>query len=81
MSPMPAEKRNEMSLIAEIRQRKLVQWTVAYFAAAFALLQGIDVVALERAYRQPDGQRPFIKADPGIKNSSPTRAIRRCCKS
>jgi len=32
-------------LLAELRQRKLVQWAVAYVAAAFALLQGIDIVA------------------------------------
>ncbi len=34
-----------MSLIAELKQRKLVQWAVAYVAAVFALLQGIDIVA------------------------------------
>lgn len=34
-----------MSLFAELKQRKLVQWTLAYMAAAFALLQGIDIVA------------------------------------
>ena len=28
-----------------LQQRKLVQWAVAYVAAAFALLQGIDIVA------------------------------------
>src|SRR5262252_8096850 len=28
-----------------LRERKLVQWAIAYVAAAFALLQGIDVVA------------------------------------
>ena len=28
-----------------LRQRKLVQWTLAYIAAAFALLQGTDIVA------------------------------------
>lgn len=28
-----------------LKQRKLVQWSVAYVAAAFALLQGIDIVA------------------------------------
>src|SRR5215469_2516542 len=27
-----------------LKQRKLVQWAIAYFAAAFALLQGIDIV-------------------------------------
>ena len=39
-----------MSLIAELRQRKLVQWAVAYVAAAFALLQGIDIVAQRFAW-------------------------------
>jgi DNA-binding transcriptional LysR family regulator len=33
------------SFFARLKQRKLVQWTVAYVAAAFALLQGIDIVA------------------------------------
>ncbi|MGH8163014.1 MAG: hypothetical protein ACREP1_01620 [Rhodanobacteraceae bacterium] len=28
-----------------LKQRKLVQWAVAYVAAAFALLQGLDIVA------------------------------------
>ena len=28
-----------------LKQRKLVQWTLGYVAAAFALLQGIDIVA------------------------------------
>ena len=28
-----------------LKQRKLVQWAVGYVAAAFALLQGIDIVA------------------------------------
>src|SRR5437868_14395300 len=31
--------------LERLKQRKLVQWTVAYIAAAFALLQGVDVVA------------------------------------
>jgi TolB-like protein len=31
--------------IARLRQRKLVQWALAYVAAAFALLQGADIVA------------------------------------
>jgi adenylate cyclase len=34
-----------MGLLAELKQRKLVQWAVAYVAAAFALLQGLDIVA------------------------------------
>src|SRR3954468_9831475 len=35
----------EASFIAQLKERKLVQWTAAYVAAAFALLQGIDIVA------------------------------------
>ena len=31
--------------LQELKQRKLVQWTVAYVAAVFALLQGVDIVA------------------------------------
>jgi len=31
--------------LQRLKQRKLVQWTLAYVAAAFALLQGIDIVA------------------------------------
>jgi TolB-like protein len=30
--------------IEHLKQRKLVQWAVAYVAAAFALLQGVDIV-------------------------------------
>ena len=32
-------------IFQRLKQRKLVQWAVAYAAAAFALLQGIDIVA------------------------------------
>ena len=32
-------------LFARLKQRKLVQWAVAYVAFAFALIQGADVVA------------------------------------
>ena len=32
-------------LWARLKQRKLVQWALAYAAAAFALLQGLDIVA------------------------------------
>jgi len=31
--------------LERLRQRKLVQWALAYVAAAFALLQGVDIVA------------------------------------
>ena len=36
---------SELKFFAQLKERKLVQWTVAYVAAAFALLQGIDIVA------------------------------------
>jgi serine/threonine-protein kinase len=32
-------------LLQRLRERKLVQWALAYAAAAFALLQGVDIVA------------------------------------
>jgi TolB-like protein/Flp pilus assembly protein TadD len=41
-----------------LKERKLVQWAVAYVAAAFALLQGIDVVAQQFGW--PDGLRRGI---------------------
>ena len=31
--------------LERLKQRKLVQWAIAYVAAAFALLQGIDIIA------------------------------------
>ncbi len=39
--------------LQRLKQRKLVQWAVAYIAAAFALLQGIDIVAHQFGW--PDG--------------------------
>ncbi len=36
--------------LQRLKERKLVQWTVAYIAAAFALLQGIDIVAQRFAW-------------------------------
>jgi TolB-like protein/Tfp pilus assembly protein PilF len=39
-----------MSLIDDLKQRKLVQWAAAYVAAVFALLQGIDIVAQRFAW-------------------------------
>ena len=41
--------------LQRLKQRKLVQWGVAYVAAAFALLQGIDIVAQQFAW--PEGVR------------------------
>ena len=31
--------------LQRLKQRKIVQWSIAYVAAAFALLQGMDIVA------------------------------------
>ncbi|MGH8233644.1 MAG: tetratricopeptide repeat protein [Rhodanobacteraceae bacterium] len=41
-----------MSLIDNLKQRKLVQWAIAYIAFAFALIQALDVVA--DSYHWPD---------------------------
>jgi TolB-like protein/Flp pilus assembly protein TadD len=44
-----------------LKERKLVQWAVAYVAAAFALLQGIDIIASRFGW--PDWiERAFIIA-------------------
>ena len=37
--------------LERLKQRKLVQWALAYIAAAFALLQGIDIIARASAGR------------------------------
>ena len=44
--------------LARLKQRKLVQWAIAYVAAAFALLQGIDIVAQQFGW--PEGMRRGI---------------------
>ena len=44
--------------LQRLKQRKLVQWTLAYVAAAFALLQGIDIVAQQFGW--PEGVRRGI---------------------
>jgi len=36
------EGKRMMSLLAELRQRKLVQWALAYVAAAFAFKGGLS---------------------------------------
>src|SRR5207344_1561799 len=41
-----------------LKERKLVQWAVAYVAAAFALLQAIDIVAQQFGW--PEGVRRGI---------------------
>jgi TolB-like protein/Flp pilus assembly protein TadD len=44
--------------LARLKQHKLVQWAIAYVAAAFALLQGIDIVAQQFGW--PEGVRRGI---------------------
>src|SRR5947199_753788 len=44
--------------LQRLKQRKLVQWAIAYVAAAFALLQGIDIVAQQCGW--PEGVRRGI---------------------
>ena len=44
--------------IARLKRRKLVQWAVAYVAFAFALIQGVDVVAQQFGW--PEGVRRGI---------------------
>jgi len=42
-------------LLEHLKQRKVVQWSLAYVAFAFALLQGLDIVAQQFGW--PDGVR------------------------
>jgi TolB-like protein/Tfp pilus assembly protein PilF len=44
--------------LQRLKQRKLVQWALAYGAAAFALLQGLDIVAQQFGW--PEGVRRGI---------------------
>ena len=44
--------------LQRLRQRKLVQWAIAYVVAAFALLQGIDIIAQQFGW--PEGLRRGI---------------------
>jgi TolB-like protein/Tfp pilus assembly protein PilF len=44
--------------LQRLKQRKLVQWAVAYVAAAFALLQGLDIVGQQFGW--PEGVRRGI---------------------
>ena len=52
------ERRPMNEFLQRLKQRKLVQWGVAYIAAAFALLQGIDIVAQQFGW--PEGVRRGI---------------------
>jgi len=52
--------------IERLKQRKLVQWSVAYAAAAFALLQGIDLVAAKFGWPDSIGRFLIIAACVGF---------------
>lgn len=52
-------------LIQRLRERKLMQWALAYAAAAFALLQGADIVAQRFAW--PAAVMRSIRRDPRFK--------------
>src|SRR5437762_13752637 len=45
-------------LFRRLKERKLVQWVAAYVAAAFALLQGIDIVA--QRFSWPEQTMRFV---------------------
>ena len=45
--------------LQRLKQRKLVQWTLAYIAAAFALLQGIDIVAQQFGWPEERAARHY----------------------
>ena len=47
-----------MSFLERLKQRKLVQWALAYVAGAFALLQGIDIIA--QRFGWPDQIERFL---------------------
>ncbi|MEO8811193.1 MAG: hypothetical protein ABI386_13195, partial [Rhodanobacter sp.] len=47
-----------MEFLQRLKQRKLVQWSLAYVAFAFALIQGVDVVAQQFGW--PEGVRRGI---------------------
>ena len=48
--------------LQRLRERKLVQWTLAYVAAAFALVQGLDLVAQRFGWPEFVGRAAIIVA-------------------
>jgi len=51
-------------LLQRLRERKLVQWTLAYIAAAFALIQVLDVIGQQFAW--PDTARRGVTLALGV---------------
>ncbi len=45
-------------ILQRLRRRKLVQWALAYIAAAFALIQVLDIVA--QRFRWPESTMPIV---------------------
>src|SRR5256885_6500731 len=58
MPPPRGVHRYMNEFFQRLKQRKLVQWAIAYVAAAFALMQGIDIVAQQFGW--PEGVRRGI---------------------
>src|SRR5207344_3050748 len=55
----PTRERTAVDEFLErLKQRKLVQWTLAYIAAAFALIQVLDVVA--QRFGWPEGTMRMV---------------------
>ena len=77
----PAE-REDQSIWTRLRRRKVVQWSVAYVAAAWALLQGLEFLAGTydwprhvSARRHPRvAARPADRPGPGVVPRRPRRA-------
>src|SRR6476659_5265637 len=57
---------SERNFFAALKQRKLVQWTLAYGAAAFALLQGIDIIAQRFAWPEQTMRLVIIALSIGL---------------
>jgi len=55
-----------MPLLTELKQRKLVQWALAYVAAAFALLQGVDMVSAKFGWSNTVGRTLILVAVLGL---------------
>ena len=49
-----------------LKQRKLVQWSVAYIAASFALLQGVDIIAQRFAWPEQTMRLVIIALSVGL---------------
>ena len=55
--------------LQRLRDRKLVQWALAYVAAAFALIQVLDIVA--QRFGWPEYSVRFIIIEPACRTQAP----------